>query len=333
MSDVLQVEGLKKFFPIDKDHRVAAVNDVSFTLAEGETLGLVGESGSGKTTVGRCALRLIEPTSGAVSFKGEDLTELSDKEMRRRRSRLQLVFQEPFASLNPRRTVRQTVEEPLKIEGTLTGKEREERLMETLALVNLRADHAPLYPVELTTGEQQRVGIARALATRPDLVVLDEPTSNLDPSVRAEVLDVLIKTQEVLGTAYIFISHDLTAVERISHRVAVMYLGRIVEVAPIGQLMKRQYHPYTRALLSAVLFPDPARTLEPFTLAGEIRSAINPPDECPLVGRCPFAQERCRSGFPPLEEVAEGHFAACYRSRELDLTAPVSVNDTEEVNL
>jgi oligopeptide/dipeptide ABC transporter ATP-binding protein len=322
MSQLLQIESLKKHFPLDKESYVAAVNGVSFTMARGETLGLVGESGSGKTTVGRCALRLLEPTAGRVDFDGRDLTELSEKQLRAMRARMQLVFQEPFASLNPRRTVRQTVEEPLRLERKLDRAARAERVAETLAAVNLGEELADSYPVELTTGEQQRVGIARAIATRPELVVLDEPTSNLDPSVRSEILDVLIRLQEELEMSYLFISHDLTAVERISHRIAVMYLGRIVEVAPVEALMERQYHPYTRALLSAVLFPDPHRKLEPFTLEGEIPSAINPKDECSLIGRCPFAQERCRTAFPPLEEVAPGHFAACYRSRELERLDP-----------
>jgi oligopeptide/dipeptide ABC transporter ATP-binding protein len=318
MKPLLEIESLKKHFPLGKDQFVAAVNGVSFTMARGETLGLVGESGSGKTTVGRCALRLLDPTAGKVEFDGTDLTTLSEKQLRRKRSRMQLVFQEPFASLNPRRTVVKTVEEPLKREGKLDRAQRAERVRETLAAVNLGADHLGRYPAELTTGEQQRVGIARAIVTRPDLVVLDEPTSNLDPSVRAEILDVLIRLQEEFGMSYLFISHDLTAVERISHRIAVMYLGRIVEIAPVDQLMEHQYHPYTRALLSAVLFPDPHRRLEPFALEGEIPSAINPRDECSLIGRCPFAKETCRTAFPPLEEVAPRHFVACYRWADIE---------------
>ena len=317
MSELLRVEGLKKYFPLQqKGLYVAAINDVSFTVGRGETLGLVGESGSGKTTVGRCVLRLLEPTAGHVVFDGVDLVELPPKQLRPLRHRMQLVFQEPYASLNPRLSVRQTVEEPLILEGALSSEKRLARVKEMLAAVRLGERYLGRYPTEMTASEQQRLGIARAIVTQPDLVVLDEPTSTLDPSVRGDILDVLVGLQKQFGTSYIFISHDLTAVERVSHRIAVMYLGRLVEVAPTRQLSETQHHPYSRALLTAVLYPDPTRRLEPFVLKGEIPSAVNPPDECPLVGRCPIEKPFCTAAFPPLEEVAPGHRAACYRSAE-----------------
>lgn len=316
MTELLRVEALVKHFPIDRSRYVAAVNDVSFTIERGETLGLVGESGSGKTTVGRCILRLIDPTAGHIWYDGSDITSLPDDQLRPLRHGLQLVFQEPFASLNPRRSVRQTVEEPLLLQGTLNARERLDRLRETLGLVHLGDRHLACYPNQLTASEQQRVGIARAIVTHPDLVVLDEPTSSLDQTVRAEILDVLVDLQDRLGTAYLFISHDLTAVESISHRIAIMYLGRIVESGSTRQIFGRQYHPYSRALLSAVLYPDPRRKLEPFTLRGEIPSAINPRDECALYGRCPIGLPSCTDTAPVLEDVEPLHLAACFRWRE-----------------
>jgi oligopeptide/dipeptide ABC transporter ATP-binding protein len=313
MDELLRVESLVKHFPLEKGQFIAAVNDVAFSIGRGETLGLVGESGSGKTTVGRCVLRLIEPTGGRIEFDGKDITTLDVQRLRRLRHRMQLVFQEPFASLNPRRTVRQTVEEPLVLEGHLGASERGARIREIADLVHLSERQLGRYPSQLTASEQQRVGIARAIVTHPDLIVLDEPTSTLDQSVRAEILDVLIDLQEEFGTSYLFISHDLTAVERVSHRIAIMYLGRIVEVGTADQIFGRQYHPYSRALLSAVLYPDPRRKLEPFLLEGEIPSAINPEDECPLYGRCPIGLPSCTAAFPPYEEVEPGHRTACYR--------------------
>jgi oligopeptide/dipeptide ABC transporter ATP-binding protein len=241
---------------------------------------------------------------------------------------MSLVFQDPYTSLNPMRTVRQTVEEPLVIEGQLDRVSREARLVSTLEAVRLGRGHVRRYPGELTASEQQRLAIARALVTHPALVVVDEATSTLDARARATILDVLIDLQRELGVSYLFISHDLTAVERISHRIAIMYLGRIVELAPREALLGRQLHPYSRALLSAVLFPDPSRRLEPFSLQGEIPSAINPRDECPLVGRCPFAIDRCRKGNPPLIELGKAHFSACIRSGEwLDRGVPMAPSE------
>jgi oligopeptide/dipeptide ABC transporter ATP-binding protein len=316
MNELLRVEGLTKLFPIDGHSAIHAVNDVSFTIGRGETLGLVGESGSGKTTVGRCVLCLIRPTAGRVVFDGQDITALGPDALRATRHRMSLVFQDPYTSLNPMRTVRQTVEEPLVIEGLLDREAREARLASTLEAVRLGRRHLGRYPGELTASEQQRLAIARALVTHPALVVVDEATSTLDARARATILDVLIDLQRELGVSYLFISHDLTAVERISHRIAIMYLGRIVELASREAIFSRQLHPYSRALLSAVLFPDPGRRLEPFYLAGEIPSAINPQAECPLVGRCPFVLPACRNGSPPLVELAPAHLSACIRSAE-----------------
>jgi oligopeptide/dipeptide ABC transporter ATP-binding protein len=327
MTELLRVESLVKHFPLKKNKFIAAVNDVSFTISKGETLGLVGESGSGKTTVGRCILRLIDPTAGRVWFDGQDIMTLGDARMRQLRHRMQLVFQEPFASLNPRRSVQQTVEEPLVLEGKLNREERSRRVHEIIHSVHLSNRLLARYPSQLTASEQQRVGIARAIVTQPDLIVLDEPTSNLDQSVRAEILDVLIELQNKFGTSYLLISHDLTAVERVSHRIAIMYLGRLVETGTTEQIFSRQFHPYSKALLSAVLYPDPYRKLDPFVLQGEIPSAVNPKDECTLHGRCPIGRDYCTVKFPPLEEVEKAHFAACYRWREF--VSGTAESDTE----
>ena len=327
MDPVLRVEHLTKVFPIDRGS-IWAVNGVSFSIGRGETLGLVGESGSGKTTVGRCVLRLLEPTSGTVTFDGKELTTLDEGGIRSLRHRMTIVFQDPYTSLNPMRTVRQTVEEALLIQGELSSEAREARMSQTLDGVRLGPRYLGRYPGEMTASEQQRLAIARALVTHPALVVIDEATSNLDARARSTILDVLLDLQGELGVSYLFISHDLTAVERISHRIAIMYLGRIVEEARTSAIMKTQLHPYSRALLSAVLFPDPRRKLEPFYLSGEIPSAIDPPPECSLVGRCPFVLDACRADVPPLVELVEGHLSACIRSREwIEAGVPRDVGD------
>jgi oligopeptide transport system ATP-binding protein len=316
MTELLVVEHLTKLFPLDKHSAVHAVNDVSFAIGRGETLGLVGESGSGKTTVGRCVLRLIQPTAGQVFFDGQEITSLDDERLRQMRHRMSLVFQDPYTSLNPMRTVHQTVEEPLLIEGTLDRQTRAARMLETLEAVRLAARQFGRYPGELTASEQQRLAIARALVTHPALVVVDEATSTLDARARSTILDVLIGLQRELGVSYLFISHDLTAVERISQRIAIMYLGRLIEIASKDDVFKKQLHPYSRALLSAVLFPDPQRRLAPFYLSGEIPSAINPRAQCPLVGRCPFLMAECEASVPPLVELEAGHWSSCIRSHE-----------------
>jgi oligopeptide/dipeptide ABC transporter ATP-binding protein len=312
VTPLLEVRNLTKVFPLGKGALLVAVRNVSFSLARGETLGLVGESGSGKTTVGRCALRLIEPTEGQVLLDGADITGLDANALRALRTRMQLVFQDPFASLNPRLTAAQTVAEPLMLHG-VDRDSRRRRVTEMLRHVGLDDDVFGYYPADLTASEQQRVGIARALVTRPEFVVLDEPTSMLDPSARAEILDLLQAIQRETGTAYIFISHDLTSVARISHRIAIMYLGHIVEQAPTEIIMRRQRHPYSRALLSAVLFPDPQRPPSPYVIEGEIPTAIDPKAECPLYGRCPIREEPCRDGIPPMVEVEPRHHSACRR--------------------
>ena len=316
MSNMLEVKDLTKIFVIAKDANLIAVNNVSFSLKRGETLGLVGESGSGKTTVGRCILRLIEPTEGRVVLDGQEITELDANQLRDLRANMQLVFQDPFGSLNPRLTVSQTIDEPLKLHGMKSDKRRE-RVREMMSLVGLDEHFYHYYPADLTASEQQRTGIARALATKPEFVVLDEPTSMLDPSARAEILDVLKKIQQELGTAYIFISHDLTSVAKISDRIAIMYLGHIVEHAPTEVIMESQRHPYSRALLSAVLFPDPARPPDPYVIEGEIPTAINPKPECPLYGRCPIREDACKEAVPPMVEIESDHFSACRRWRDV----------------
>jgi oligopeptide/dipeptide ABC transporter ATP-binding protein len=327
MSALLEVHGLTKVFQVAKGENLVAVRDVSFTLRRGETLGLVGESGSGKTTVGRCVLRLLDPTAGEILFEGQDIARLRGPAMRKLRTRMQLVFQDPFASLNPSMTVARTVDEPLALQG-MDRTARRKRVAEILWQVNLDDSVLDYYPADLTASEQQRVGIARALVTRPEFVVLDEPTSTLDPSARAEILDLLAGIQRDTGTAYIFISHDLTSIARISHRVAVMYLGQIVEHAPTATLMRQQRHPYSRALLSAVLFADPCRSPSTYVIEGEIPTAINPKAECSLYGRCPIRRDPCRDGVPPLVEIAPDHWTACLRWRELE--AP-SVTETGRV--
>ena len=317
MDQLLKVTNLTKRFPISKDSYIGAVNDVSFELGVGETLGLVGESGSGKTTTGRCILRLIRPTTGTIIFNGVDITSIEEDEHRKLRSKMQLVFQEPLASLNPRRSVWATLEEPLILQGTLSKTEREARVMETLSLIGLDSRFLRIYPASLTSSAAQRVGIGRALVTSPSLVVLDEATSALDATARSELLDVLKSIQNNFQTSFLFISHDLTAVRRISHRVAIMYLGRIVEVAPTEELFAEQSHPYSRALLSAVLPLDPRTPLDPFVVEGEIPSAINPANECPFHSRCPLRTPDCLDVFPSFSEIGKSHFAACRHSSVL----------------
>ena len=309
---LLEVENLTKIFTVGHGDELIAVNNVSFALERGETLGLVGESGSGKTTVGRCVLRLIEPTAGRIALDGAEISDLAPDRLRALRARMQLVFQDPFGSLNPRLTVFQTVDEPLALHGAARA-ERRPRVGAMLERVGLGTHLFDYYPADLTASEQQRVGIARALVTQPEFVVLDEPTSMLDPSARAEILDLLKAIQSETETAYIFISHDLTSVAKISHRIAIMYLGHIVEHAPTGIIMDSQRHPYSRALLSAVLFPDPRRRPDPYVIEGEIPTAINPKPECPLYGRCPIREDACREEVPPLREIEEAHYSACRR--------------------
>jgi oligopeptide/dipeptide ABC transporter ATP-binding protein len=317
MTDpLIAVEELVKRFYLKGQNYVGAINGISFEIGRGETLGLVGESGSGKTTVGRCLLRLIEPTSGRVRFEGSDITRLTKRELKPLRSRLQMVFQDPFASLNPRRTVRQTVEEPLALQRDAPARAWPGMITEMLEQVGLGPQYLDRFPIELTASEQQRVGIARALITSPKLVVLDEPTSTLDPTAREEILGLLRSLQSSMSMAYLFISHDIMAVERLSHRVAVMYLGHIVEQAPTAAIMADPRHPYTRALMSAVLSPDPTRRLPRNLVVGEIPSAINPRRECPFYSRCPIRMDRCLDDVPAMAAVDSEHGAACLRWRD-----------------
>jgi oligopeptide transport system ATP-binding protein len=318
MEPVLRIEHLVKHFTVAHSAKpLQAVNDVSFSIGRAETLGLVGESGSGKTTLGRCVLRLIEPTSGRIVVEGRDMVALSQDSLRVLRPRMQLVFQEPFDSLDPQMTVGRIVAEPLRLHTKLSKAERDDRVAELLEKVGLSREIADRYPHQMAAGQQQRVGIARAIATQPSFIVLDEPVSSLDPTARAEIIDLLIDLQERLGITYLFISHDLTTVRYLCNWVAVMYLGKIVEMSPTEQLFDNPVHPYTRALLSAVPVPDPEIKRPKFVLKGEIPSPINLPTGCHLHTRCPAATAACRTTAPELELVGDRHWVACIRAREL----------------
>lgn len=313
LTDLIEVENLHKHFPMKGGLSVHAVNGVSFSIAAGETLGLVGESGCGKTTVGRCLVRLIEPTKGKIIFAGQDVTRLSEKRFSKFRSKLQIVFQQPYEALNPRKRVSQILEDPLAREGRLTKDECRRRAREVLELLELTAEHLEKYPVQLTQGEQQRVGVARAMATSPQLIVLDEPTSLLDIRFRGEIVKLLGRLQEETGTAYLFISHDLVVIAQLSHRIAVMYLGRIIEEGSTKAVFESPRHPYTQALLSATLFPDPEQKRGEFSLRGEVPSPVNLPDNrCNLAPRCPLAKGHCYESLPQLKQVGDGHFVACF---------------------
>jgi peptide/nickel transport system ATP-binding protein len=316
---ILTVENLVKHYPVRSGllgtsrALVKAVDDVSFSIDRGEVVGLVGESGSGKTTVGRAVLRLIEPTSGRVNFDGTDITGASAAELRALRRRMQIVFQDPFGSLNPRKRVAEIIGEAFDIHGIASGAAREQRIVELLKLVGLAPDHRNRFPHEFSGGQRQRIGIARALALEPAFIVADEPVSALDVSIQAQIINLLAELQEKLGLAMLFISHDLSVIEYVSTRVIVMYLGRIMEVAPSRALYQRPRHPYSAALLSAAPVPDPQAKRNRTILTGEMPSRTDPPSGCVFRTRCPHALPECAQAVPPLRSVAQGHMTACIR--------------------
>lgn len=322
--ELLQVRNLVKHFPVENsDDVVRAVDGVSFDIFAGETLGLVGESGCGKSTVGRCILRLNEPTSGEVLFEGADVVGLGNSEMQKLRREMQIIFQDPYASLNPRLSIFSIVSEPLKIHGIGGKAEQKERVADLLKKVGLDPDYMFRYPHEFSGGQRQRLGIARALALNPKFIIADEPVSALDVSVQAQVVNLLQDLQNEFGLTYLFISHGLAVVEHISQRVAVMYLGKIVEIAESKELYENPLMPYTKALLSAIPIPDPRVKRERIVLKGDVPTPINPPSGCRFRTRCPWAIDECARVVPELREIVPNHFAACIRIDGYDSAPPM----------
>lgn len=315
---LLQVKGLKKYFPITAGlfnkqiGQVKAVDDLSFVVYKGETLGIVGESGCGKSTTGRMLLRLIEPTEGSIVFENEEVTKLSPQQLRKVRRDMQMIFQDPFASLNPRHTVEKILEEPLIVHGIGSKEERRKKVREMLEVVGLSSYHAKRYPHQFSGGQRQRIGIARALMTKPKLIIADEPVSALDVSIQAQVLNLLEDLQKEFGLTYIFIAHDLGVVRHISDRVGVMYLGRMVELANSEDVYRNPKHPYTQALLEAVPIPDPEYKKEKQLLSGDLPSPSNPPAGCAFHTRCQACMDICKTTKPAWKEVEQGHYVACH---------------------
>ncbi len=319
-ESLLRAENLVKKFPIygglfsTEVAAVKAVQGVSFDIKKGETLGLVGESGCGKSTLGRSLIRLIEPTSGKIFFKNQDITNVSGDALRELRKKMQIIFQDPYASLNPRMTIGAILEEPLIIHNLFDSpKDRFDRVKELINLVGLRPEHLSRYPHEFSGGQRQRVGIARALAVNPELIICDEPVSALDVSIQAQVINLLMELQQKLGLTYVFIAHDLKVVEHVSHRVAVMYLGKIVEMAESDELYRNPQHPYTKALLSAIPVPDPKPRPERIILTGDVPSPMNPPPGCHFNPRCPIASENCSKDVPALRNSGSEHYVSCLK--------------------
>ena len=328
MADVLRVENLRKLFPVRRGvlQRVAghvrAVDGVSFSIAAGETLCLVGESGCGKSTVGKTILRLQEPTAGQIWLGDTEVTRLDEEQMRVHRRQVQMVFQDPYSSLNPRMRAGEIIAEPLENFGIAEGAEKDQQVLALLEKVGLRKDAAQRFPFEFSGGQRQRLGIARALALNPRLIVADEPVSALDVSVQAQVLNLLMDLQEEFGLSYLFVSHDLAVVEHIGHRIAVMYLGRIVELAPRDRIFAQPQHPYTEALMAAAPIADPRARSARLVIEGDVPSPMNPPPGCHFHTRCPYAEARCKVEDPPLQEIAPGHVVACHLRTPAKLAAP-----------
>jgi oligopeptide transport system ATP-binding protein len=340
-TPLLELRHVKKYFPIKKGvlqrevARVHAVDDVSFTVRKGETLGLVGESGCGKSTLGRCIVRLHEPTDGEIVFEGRDITHLGHRKLRPLRREMQMVFQDPYASLNPRKRVGSIIGDPLKIHGIGNDRDRKRRVQELLEVVGLSPEHYNRFPHEFSGGQRQRIGVARALALHPKLIVADEPVSALDVSIQSQIINLLSDLQDEFELTYIFIAHDLGVVRHVSNRIAVMYLGKLVEVSPAEELYQRPIMPYTEALLSAVPIPDPdlSDQRERIVLEGDVPSPIDPPSGCRFHPRCRYMTQVCREVEPPLVDYGDGHLAACHHPLNVDeatLAAVTAVAESPE---